>query len=45
MDGSEGQEGGEYELQTVVHRKKRSRNGICILIDKSFKNGVVTIRK
>jgi hypothetical protein len=32
MDMIEGQGGKEYEIQTMVHRKERSRNDVIILI-------------
>jgi exonuclease III len=32
-------------LKLCYTGKERSRNGVCILIDKSLKNGVVAVRR
>jgi hypothetical protein len=43
MNGLECEESGEYELKIIVCGKRRSKNDISILIDKSLKNEVVDI--
>ena len=44
MEGSEGEGGGQYRFQALVHRDSPNRNGVGVLIDKSLKNGVVGVR-
>ena len=45
MEGSEGEGGGQYRFQALVHRTVANRNGVGVLIDKSLKNGVVGVRR
>jgi hypothetical protein len=49
MEGVKGKGGGRYRFQTLIHRKyvtgnTSTKNGICIVLDKSLKDGVVDIK-
>jgi exonuclease III len=45
MEGTEGEGGGGYRLQAVVHGDPANRNGVGILINKSLKYGVVDVKR
>ena len=44
MEGIEGEEGGQYQLQALAYTRTTSNiNGVGVLIDKSLKDGVVEV--
>jgi hypothetical protein len=45
MDGTEGNGGGGYRLQVVVHGDGCKKNGVGILINKSLKSRVVDVKR
>jgi hypothetical protein len=45
MDGLEGQRDREYDFKLCYTEKEWSRNDVNILIDKSFKNEIIAIRR
>jgi hypothetical protein len=46
VEGSEGERGGEFWFQALVHGGTTSgKNGVGILIDRSFKDGVVDVKR
>jgi hypothetical protein len=45
VEGSEGERGGGFWFQALVHGAASGRNGVGILINRSFKDGVVDIKR
>jgi hypothetical protein len=45
MKGAKGKGGGRYRLQTLIHRKYVTKNGVGIVLDKSLKDEVVDIKR
>jgi hypothetical protein len=45
IDGAKGKGGGRYRLQTLVHRKYVTKNGVGIVLHKSLKDRVVDIKR